>query len=159
MLHVRDSTDLPYRLQYSSGDLVRVPHVARIERLMHIELINSRKTTPRSTCPQAKTHTEWFQVTEAKAVKVFRKWHAWMAEEPCAGDEEGKWCLRPDMLDTLPELFRVEPEERQSAPSVRLKNRKPTSKRPGLARSKALRVSTSSSAKVIFKKMPAVTVE
>jgi hypothetical protein len=136
-----------YHKSSLDGELVKVSHVARVERLMHIELINSRKKIHCSTCPKTETHDEWFEMNEAKAVKVFRKWHAWMLKEPYVKNDKGVWTFRPEMLDTLPELCWAELEEEQSPLTTRQQNRKPKAKRPSLPKPVAWRILNPASAR------------
>ncbi|KAF2629003.1 hypothetical protein BU25DRAFT_324402, partial [Macroventuria anomochaeta] len=103
-----------YHKSSRDGDLRKVPHVQRIERLMQIELVNNRKTRACDTCVKTKMHKEWFDVSEAKAVEVFQKWRNWILQEPYAEDDKGQWVIRPEMLETIPENCKLEPEEAQS---------------------------------------------
>ncbi|KAJ4313086.1 hypothetical protein N0V94_007120 [Neodidymelliopsis sp. IMI 364377] len=88
-----------YHQSSRNGSLLKVPHVQRIEKLIHIELVNYRKKRHCEGC--GKTHIEWFDIDEAKAVKVYQKWRDWIVKEPYAEDQTGKWTIRPEMLDTL----------------------------------------------------------
>jgi hypothetical protein len=124
---------------HTSTHQASVAHVQRIERLIHIELINSRRKLPCSTCPDVEMHTEWFNVTKQRAQQVSQKWHDWMLKEPYAKDAEGNWVLKPEMRDTIPELCKVTPEEKQRPVPSRRKGRGRKAKRPGLARSDAWR--------------------
>jgi hypothetical protein len=124
---------------HTSTHQASVAHVQRIERLIHIELINSRRKLPCSTCRDVEMHTEWFNVTKQRAQQVSQKWQDWMLKEPYAKDAEGNWVLRPDMLDTIPELCKVTLEEKQSPVPSRRKGRGRKAKRPGLSRSDAWR--------------------
>jgi hypothetical protein len=124
---------------HTSTHQTSVAHVQRVERLIHIELINSRRKLPCSVCPKAKIHKEWFNVSEQRAQQVSQKWHDWMLKEPYAEDAQGKWVLKPEMLDTIPELCKVTPEEKQSPVPSRRKGRGRKAKRPGLSRSDAWR--------------------
>ncbi|UPX21059.1 uncharacterized protein EKO05_0011265 [Ascochyta rabiei] len=91
-----------YHQSSRDGKLLKVPHVRRIEALMHIELVNYRKKRACEGC--SKTHIEWFEISEAKVLQVFQKWRDWIVQEPYAVDGEGKWTVRSDMLDSLPEV-------------------------------------------------------
>jgi hypothetical protein len=104
----------PTHSYHTSTHQASVAHVQRIERLIHIELINSRRKLPCNICPKAKMHKEWFNVTEQRAQQVSQKWHDWMLKEPYAEDAEGNWVLRPEMRDMIPELCKVTPEEKQT---------------------------------------------
>jgi hypothetical protein len=124
---------------HTSTHQASVAHVQRIERLIHIELINSRRKLPCSTCRDVEMHTEWFNVSEQRAQQVSQKWHDWMLKEPYTKDAKGDWVLKPEMLDTIPELCKVTPEEKQSPVPSRRKGRGRKAKRPGLSRSDAWR--------------------
>lgn len=67
---------------HSQGHGRRVPHVHRVERLIHIELADQR-VKGEGPCPQCnKEHREWFEFTATKdALKIVddcvRRWVAW----------------------------------------------------------------------------------
>lgn len=61
-----------YHRASQNGELVEVPYVQRIKRLIHTELVNTRKKQACDTCN--KVHQEWFETSEAKVVEVFQKW-------------------------------------------------------------------------------------
>ena len=47
-------------------------------------------------------HREWFEVAEAHAAKVVRKWREWILQEPYFKEAGSKqWLIKPDILDTL----------------------------------------------------------
>ncbi|KAL4904647.1 meiotically up-regulated gene 113-domain-containing protein [Aspergillus multicolor] len=67
----------------SDDDLLPVPHVTRVERLIHAELAEYRRKElgcPGTRC--GRTHKEWFEVNELLALLVVRKWLAWMQKLP-----------------------------------------------------------------------------
>jgi predicted GIY-YIG superfamily endonuclease len=132
-----------YHKSSRDGELLKVPHVQRIERLMQIELINTRKTRACDTCAKTKFHKEWFEITEAKAVEVFQKWRNWILQEPYVENDEGKWVIRPEMLETLPENCKLEPEKVQG-PRIRPRAIKNRPKRPVLRRLPAMQASGAS---------------
>lgn len=83
--------------------LPMIPHVGRMERLIHMELKDQRRSRRCEECD--KTHKEWFEVSEPQTVKVFQKWEQWIVQKPYALDEKsGKWILRPDMMASLSQL-------------------------------------------------------
>jgi hypothetical protein len=85
------------------GELSQIPHVSRIEQLIHIELKDCRKQRWCGDC--GKTHKEWFGVEETLVTRIFRKWHDWIVQKPYALDEgTEKWVLRPEMMDTLAQV-------------------------------------------------------
>ncbi|OAG07516.1 DUF1766-domain-containing protein [Paraphaeosphaeria sporulosa] len=84
-------------------ELSKIPHVSRIERLIHIELKECRK---QRYCPSCdKTHQEWFDVGEASVTKIFRKWQDWIMQRPYALDPiTDTWVLRPEVMQTLDQV-------------------------------------------------------
>lgn len=132
-----------YHPSSRDGRLLKVPHVQRVERLIHIELTNIRKKRACDTCKNTRTHTEWFALSEAKAVEVFQKWRGWILQEPYEENDEGKWVIRPEMLNTIPEACKLEPEKVQSL-QVRSRSSRNGPKRPGLRRRPAMRASDAS---------------
>jgi hypothetical protein len=90
----------------SMPDLQKVPHVSRVEALVHLELIHHRRREQK--CPGCfKSHVEWFEVSKDIAIGVVRKWSAWMATLPYEKhmkDGEEQWILKskePKYLDKL----------------------------------------------------------
>lgn len=68
----------------------RVPRIKRVERLVHIELMQyRRKCTTCQLNPDCETvHIEWFEVDEAMAMGVMDRWTEWMVEaEPYGADD------------------------------------------------------------------------
>jgi hypothetical protein len=85
------------------GELSKIPHVNRIERLIHIELKEFRKQRHCQSCN--KNHQEWFDVGEDLVTKVFRKWHDWIMQKPYAPDAiTREWVLRPEVMETLAQV-------------------------------------------------------
>jgi hypothetical protein len=95
----------------STESQVNMPHVHRVEQLIHTEL---KKYRLRRKCDGCGTmHKEWFEATEAHVVKVLKKWREWILQEPYEQDEEsGKWTLRPDMLDSLKHMCEPLPHDK-----------------------------------------------
>lgn len=108
-----------YHKATTDGQLARIPHVSRIERLIHIELKEYRLRRGCEGCN--KTHEEWFDVEEAQAVKVFQKWQDWILQSPYAYDPDLKvWRIRSEMVDTLPQICEPVPLcSTQQGPGVR----------------------------------------
>ncbi|KAF2795456.1 DUF1766-domain-containing protein [Melanomma pulvis-pyrius CBS 109.77] len=100
-----------YHRPSKTGEFAEIPHVSRVERLIHIELKEHREQRACKACGE--THKEWFDIREeAHVVKIFQKWQKWITQKPYALDREsGKWKLRPEMLDTLPEVCEPVPLE------------------------------------------------
>ena len=94
----------------STESRVNMPHVHRVEQLIHTEL---KKYRLRRKCDGCGTmHKEWFDATEAHVVKVLKKWREWILQEPYGKDEEsGEWTLRPDMLDSLKHMCEPVPHD------------------------------------------------
>ena len=86
-----------------SGELSKIPHVNRIERLVHIELKECRK---QRYCPSCKkNHQEWFDVGEASVAKVILKWQDWIMQRPYALDSKTQtWVLKPEVMKTLAQV-------------------------------------------------------
>ncbi|KAF3033867.1 hypothetical protein E8E12_000110 [Didymella heteroderae] len=80
----------------------RIPHVQRIEKLLHIELGNYRKKRTCDGC--GRTHIEWFDISAEKARQVYQKWEDWIVQRPYAQDKAGNWVIRPEMLGSLSEV-------------------------------------------------------
>lgn len=101
---------------------VQLPHVYRVERLVHAELVESRltelacpKCSKRKTrqkrkkdpgCPWAfMDHQEWFRVSPDHAERVIRKWSDWILTEPYEEVAGGQWRLKktvtPDKIKSL----------------------------------------------------------
>jgi hypothetical protein len=99
------------------GELTKIPHVSRIERLMHIELKEQRRERHCESCNQS--HQEWFEVGEALVLQVFEKWREWILQKPYALDRQTKqWILRPEMMNTLEQVCKptVVANEKKSTP-------------------------------------------
>ncbi|KAF1834800.1 DUF1766-domain-containing protein [Decorospora gaudefroyi] len=110
-----------YHKSTANGELGKIPHVSRIERLIHIELKKFRKAGKCEECNSI--HREWFGVTEKQAVQVFRKWQKWISQEPYALDpKSGEWRIRPEMLPSLPQVCK--PVELESAQRVSVPRRR-----------------------------------
>lgn len=113
-------------------DSQKVPHISRVEALVHLELIGHRRIEEK--CPGCfKSHVEWFEVPEHIAIGVVRKWSAWMMTLPYEKqmrDGKEQWILKStarENLDALchtgisfpaPSLLAVK-EKRRSSPRHR----------------------------------------
>ncbi|KAF3009660.1 hypothetical protein E8E13_007968 [Curvularia kusanoi] len=127
-----------YHKPSQKGELLEVPHVQRIERLMQTELVNYRRKQPCDTCD--KVHEEWFQISEAKAVEVFQKWRDWILKEPYMKNGKGEWVVKPGTLETIPELCVLESEAIQGVKN-RSRSTKDRVKRPQSQRLSAMKAS------------------
>ncbi|KAJ0416321.1 meiotically up-regulated gene 113-domain-containing protein [Aspergillus carlsbadensis] len=99
--------DLMSYFPQSEADLQLVPHISRAERLIHVELAPYRRKEAR--CPPGsgcgKSHTEWFCVDEQLAVRVVRKWIAWMRTEPYVQIQGGStWVLDVNRVGSIEEI-------------------------------------------------------
>jgi hypothetical protein len=97
---------------YHSGSESRVemPHVFRVEQLIHTELKGYRLKRKCDGC--GKMHKEWFEANEVHVVKVLKKWRDWMLQGPYVYDKvSGQWVLRPEMLDSLEQMCEPLPLE------------------------------------------------
>ncbi len=73
-----------------NGELPWIPHVSRVERLIHTELKDYRKKRRCGACNC--NHIEWFDVDAKHVVKVFEKWRNWILQNPYEEDEPvGPW--------------------------------------------------------------------
>jgi hypothetical protein len=105
-----------YHPAISRGELPKIPHVSRVERLIHTELKDQREEMACASC--GVKHREWFGVSDALALKVFQKWQDWITQEPYTFDARtGEWVLRPDMMETLSQVCEpVSPELTKQPP-------------------------------------------
>ena len=78
-----------------------MPHVYRVEQLIHAELYDYRKKEPQ--CMGCwKSHKEWFEIPHKHAVKVVTKWASWMlstnpyemGEKSLGASELSRWQLK-----------------------------------------------------------------
>ena len=73
--------------EMQSGD--RVPHVYRVEALVHAEL-NDHRFQEEQCKGCGKNHIEWFRVTVEMAQRVIKKWSQWMIDkQPYGVGEKG----------------------------------------------------------------------
>ena len=90
---------------------VQLPHVYRLERLIHAELNEFRvrevacpmcsKEKQRKTgiCASTVDHVEWFRVSPAHAKRVIDKWSNWMLKRPYELCRGGVWQLKASVTD------------------------------------------------------------
>lgn len=91
-----------YHRTFEDGEPLNIPHVQRIEKLMHIELGNYRKKRICDGCNRK--HIEWFDISAEKAKKVYQKLQDWIIQKPYAEDGGGNWVIRPEMLESLSQV-------------------------------------------------------
>ncbi|KAL5338630.1 meiotically up-regulated gene 113-domain-containing protein [Aspergillus crustosus] len=64
-----------------AGEQVPVPHIRRVEGLIHTELGPYRRKE--TNCPGcSRSHQEWFDIDQELAMRVVRKWISWIREQP-----------------------------------------------------------------------------
>lgn len=107
-------------------DSQHVPHISRVEALVHLELARHRKIEKK--CPGClKSHVEWFEVPKDVAIGVVRKWSAWMLTLPYEQQiEDGKeqWTLKSTERKNLDSLCRTGISfSRPSLPAVKERRR------------------------------------
>jgi hypothetical protein len=104
----------------SGNSIAIMPHVHRVERLIHAELKEFREKRMCEGC--GKTHIEWFHIEEAHAVKVARKWQEWIMQKPYVFDQEvQQWVLKHEMADELDQICEPLPREK-ATPKQRRKS-------------------------------------
>lgn len=107
-----------YHPAIGRGELPEIPHVSRVERLIHAELKDCREERSCASCNMI--HQEWFDVEDALVLKVFQKWQNWIAQNPYALDgETGEWVLRSEMMETLSQVCEPVSPELNSQPPRR----------------------------------------
>ncbi|KAF2470867.1 uncharacterized protein BDR25DRAFT_314062 [Lindgomyces ingoldianus] len=102
-----------------AGELVHIPHVSRVEKLIHAEFKDIRMVMTCEGC--GKEHKEWFQIPEKQAVKVFQKWKDWVLRSPY-GESTGAWKLKPEFAKELEQVCRPLDPVSTNKPSLRPKN-------------------------------------
>ena len=109
----RDCKHTPHLIELNKSYLDGLPHVHRVERLIHIELRDQRIIEP--ICAGCgELHDEWFIVTNELAKQVTQKWCDWMQQDPYEkivemhyesrkGDKrvKEKWTLKQEHVDSL----------------------------------------------------------
>jgi hypothetical protein len=92
----------------SMPDVQQIPHISRVEALVHLELMHYRRIEKK--CPGCfKSHTEWFEASKDIAIGVVRKWSDWMATLPYEKhikDGEEQWVLKSEERKILGDLCR-----------------------------------------------------
>ncbi|KAH7381441.1 T5orf172 domain-containing protein [Phaeosphaeria sp. MPI-PUGE-AT-0046c] len=115
------------------GELPNIAHVSRIERLIHTELKEYRRSAYCSTC--GTDHREWFEVEDALVVEVFQKWRDWILQRPYELDPiSGEWMLRPEIMDTVAEVCKPAMHQVKvelSVPDLKPKPRRKSGRKSG----------------------------
>jgi hypothetical protein len=97
-----------------------VPHVKRVEMLVHAELRDVRYKEVGCKGPKCgRTHKEWFEVDVEHAKKVVGKWSDWVIGKPYEEPKRGrkKWVLKGSVVEEEIEKL-VEPLERETVPAA-----------------------------------------
>jgi hypothetical protein len=111
-------------------NIIKVPHVSRVERLMHLELKDIRKSMKCVGCQ--KVHREWFEISESNAVKVLEKWLDWIVQHPYEKDHTGTWKLKPSSRTTVADVCQPLPlDEKPFNPIGPKKYKSPSAKPTG----------------------------
>lgn len=80
-----------------------IPHVQRVERLIHTELKDCRKQRYCERCKQ--DHIEWFEAGEVLVTEIVHKWQDWIMQRPYALDAKtGEWVLTCQARATLAQV-------------------------------------------------------
>lgn len=118
---------------------LKVPHVYRVEALVHAELAANRLEELECSC--GTKHGEWFGEELAHARKVVVKWSDWMRKHPYQEVQTGRWELKEEHRDDIAMLTcpsprdvreaSTSPRRPKSSPSPKAKRRSP---RPDLPR-------------------------
>ncbi|KAJ5160141.1 uncharacterized protein N7482_007145 [Penicillium canariense] len=87
-------------------DWQKVPHICRVEALVHMELLEQRRIEKK--CPGcSRSHKEYFKITPENAIQVVRKWISWMRSLPyekrTIGGKE-QWVLKREESKRLADL-------------------------------------------------------
>lgn len=84
------------------GTPIRIPHVSRVEKLIHRELKEVRRKTECSKCD--KEHDEWFEISIENAIKVIKRWEEWILQAPYEPGFNERWSLKPAFQKRLAEF-------------------------------------------------------
>lgn len=79
-----------------------VPHVYRVEALVHAELAASNLVEIGCSC--GRQHREWFEEELAHARKVVIKWSQWMRKHPYQENSPQQWNLKEEHMNDLESL-------------------------------------------------------
>ena len=97
----------------TEDDLVPMPHVYRVEKLVHAQLRNYRKKELQ--CRKCrKSHVEWFESSVPEAIAAARRWSIWIREKPYEKGTTGDWVLAKSQKEKIGALCRGVEEDRQA---------------------------------------------
>ena len=108
----------------SEEDMQRVPHVVRVEAIVHAALRERRRRELKcSGCN--KFHKEWFEQSVSTAIALVRFWSAWMRKEPYAAtvtpesvskqkycNTEQTWRLKDEFKEDPRTLSKIVPDDK-----------------------------------------------
>ena len=106
----------------------KLPHVRRLETLVHATLKDDRYCEPCCAACQ-RCHREWFDVRDPHKIhRVKAFWSEWISREPYEFvKEKGKWMLKAEFKEEVDDVCRrleeLEKKTQQSQPAVRLRPR------------------------------------
>jgi hypothetical protein len=112
---------------------VQLPHVYRVEALVHAELNDSRlREIACKKCSERKTrkkgrecivsHQEWFRASPDHAQKVIKKWSDWMLTNPyeeCNGEWRLRKAISAHKIDVLCTPIEVSMKDKVPLPTLR----------------------------------------
>ena len=97
-------------------DRVMIPHVYRVEKLVHAQLRDVRRKETR--CEKCeKCHREWFEGPAKVAIATVKRWSAWISDEPYKL-QGGVWRLSPIHKKNLNTLCQRVVEDNDTQPTT-----------------------------------------
>ena len=87
-----------YKRDETNGK-IKVPHVKRVEKIIHTELKNMRHMVKCDPC--GGHHNEWFKVNEADVFSVIKKWEEWILKRSYVERAAETWTLSTTALENL----------------------------------------------------------
>ncbi|KAL8853955.1 MAG: hypothetical protein Q9221_001263 [Calogaya cf. arnoldii] len=94
-------------------DLVPIPHVYRLEKIVHAQLRNYRKKELKCRKCQ-KCHVEWFESSVPEAIDAVKRWSAWIRGKPYEEGSKGAWALMESQKSKVEALCWSVEEDRQA---------------------------------------------
>lgn len=125
-------------------DLQKVPHICRVEALVHMELLEYRRIEKK--CPGCfRSHKEYFEISKENAIQVVRKWISWMRSLPYEKRTIGgkdQWVLKSEESKHLADLcrpLRLTPISHSSSDKEKITHLRPRLSIPSTARNEGRR--------------------
>ncbi|KAJ5895803.1 uncharacterized protein N7473_005202 [Penicillium subrubescens] len=125
-------------------DLQKVPHICRVEALVHMELLEYRRIEKK--CPGcSRSHKEYFEISKEIAIQVVRKWIGWMRSLPYEKRTIGgkdQWVLKSEESKHLADLcrpLRLTPTSGSSPDKEKITSLRPRLSLPSTARNEGRR--------------------